>query len=98
MNDEHCLQSALGVVFTHNFTGTLDGLALLDETIRTEKHDTDLAGLEVHAHALDAGSEPATVLDIRCIHIPVATWVLLTQQAPRPGHWPCRAHGRYHHY
>ena len=44
---------------THNFAGTLDGLALLDETVRTEKHDTDLAGLEVHAHALDAGGEPA---------------------------------------
>lgn len=43
---------------THNFTGTLDSLALLDQTIGTEQHDTDLAGLEVHAHALDAGSEP----------------------------------------
>jgi hypothetical protein len=44
---------------TYNFTGTLDGLALLDETVRTEKHDTDLASLEVHAHALDARGEPA---------------------------------------
>jgi hypothetical protein len=43
---------------THNFTGTLDGLALLDETIGAEEHNTDLAGLEVHAHALDAGGEP----------------------------------------
>lgn len=42
----------------HNFTGTLDGLTLLDKTIRTEEHDTDLASLEVHAHALDARSEP----------------------------------------
>ena len=42
----------------YNFTGTLDGLALLDETIGTEKDDTDLASLEVHAHALDAGGEP----------------------------------------
>jgi len=21
-----------------------------------------------------------------------------TRQAPRPGHWPCRARGRYHHF
>lgn len=43
---------------TYNFTGTLDDLTLLDETIGTEQHDTDLAGLQVHAHALDTGSEP----------------------------------------
>ena len=42
----------------YDLAGTLDDLTLLDETIRTEKHDTDLAGLEVHAHALDAGGEP----------------------------------------
>lgn len=41
-----------------NFAGTLDGLTLLDETIGTEKHNTDLAGLEVHAHTLDTGGEP----------------------------------------
>jgi hypothetical protein len=46
---------------TYNLTGTLDGLALLDKTIRTEQDDTDLAGLEVHAHALDARGEP-----VRC--------------------------------
>lgn len=46
------------MIFTYNLAGTLDGLALLDETIGTEKHNTDLAGLEVHAHALDAGGEP----------------------------------------
>lgn len=40
-----------------NFASTLDDLTLLDETVRTEEHDTDLAGLEVHAHALDARSE-----------------------------------------
>lgn len=53
---------------THNLSGTLDGLALLDETVRAEKHDTDLAGLEVHAHALDARREPVsgqTLLEIR---------------------------------
>ncbi len=47
---------------THNFTGTLDSLTLLDETIGTEQDNTDLAGLEVHAHALDAGSEPLVTL------------------------------------
>lgn len=41
-----------------NLAGTLDGLALLDESVGTEKHNTDLAGLEVHAHALDTGGEP----------------------------------------
>ena len=40
---------------TYNLTGTLDGLTLLDETIGTEQHNTDLAGLEVHAHSLDTG-------------------------------------------
>jgi hypothetical protein len=42
----------------YNLAGTLDSLTLLDETIGTEKHNTDLAGLEVHAHALDARGEP----------------------------------------
>jgi hypothetical protein len=41
-----------------NLAGTLDGLALLDETVGTEKHNTDLAGLEVHAHALHTGGKP----------------------------------------
>jgi hypothetical protein len=27
----------------YNLAGTLDGLTLLDETVGTEKHDTDLA-------------------------------------------------------
>jgi hypothetical protein len=45
---------------TYNFTGTLNGLALLDETVRAEEHNTDLASLEVHAHALDARREPAS--------------------------------------
>jgi len=47
----------------HNFTGTLNGLALLNETIGTEQDDTDLAGLEVHAHALDARRELIGMLD-----------------------------------
>lgn len=42
----------------YDLAGTLDGLALLDQPVGTEKHDTDLAGLEVHAHALDTGCEP----------------------------------------
>ena len=47
---------------TYNLASTLDGLALTDKSVGTEKHDTDLAGLEVHAHALDTGGEP--VLDV----------------------------------
>jgi hypothetical protein len=43
---------------TYNLSGTLDGLALLDQTIGTEQHNTDLAGFQVHAHALDTGGEP----------------------------------------
>lgn len=42
-----------------NLAGTLDGLTLTDESVGTEKHDTDLAGLEVHAHALDTRGEPS---------------------------------------
>jgi hypothetical protein len=44
---------------TYNLSGTLDGLALLDQTVRTEEHNTDLTGFQVHAHALDTGGEPA---------------------------------------
>jgi hypothetical protein len=47
---------------SYNFTRSLDGFAFLDKTIGTEEHDTDLAGLEVHAHALDAGCEPRTLV------------------------------------
>lgn len=43
---------------TYNLAGTLDRLTLLDESVGTEKYNTDLAGLEVHAHALDTGGEP----------------------------------------
>lgn len=45
-------------ITTYNLSGTLDGLTLLDETVGTEKHDTDLAGFEVHAHTLDTRGEP----------------------------------------
>ena len=43
---------------TYNLTSPLDDLTLPDELIGTEEHNTDLAGLEVHAHALDTGGEP----------------------------------------
>ncbi len=42
----------------YNLSGTLDGLTLLDETVGTEQHNTDLAGFKVHAHTLDTRSEP----------------------------------------
>lgn len=51
-----------------NLAGTLDGLTLSDETIGTEQHDTDLAGLEVHAHALDAGGELDKLLGLDVGH------------------------------
>jgi len=50
---------------TYNLAGTLDSLTLLDETVGTEEHNTDLAGLEVHAHTLDTGGEPVVMLDYR---------------------------------
>ena len=51
--------------FTHNLTGTLDSLTLLDETVGTEEHNTDLAGLKVHAHTLNTGGEPMGGLEFR---------------------------------
>ena len=42
---------------TYDFSSTLDGFAFLHETIRTEKHNTNLTSFEVHAHALDPRSE-----------------------------------------
>lgn len=55
-----------GAGVTYNLSGTLDGLTLLDETIGTEKHDTDLAGLQIQDHTLDTGSEldQLLVLDV----------------------------------
>jgi len=47
---------------TYNLSGTLDGLAFLDQSVRTEKHHTNLAGFQVHAHALDTRGEPAIPL------------------------------------
>jgi hypothetical protein len=51
-----------GTAGTYNLSGTLDSLALLDQSIGTEQHDTDLASFQVHAHALDTGGEPAIPL------------------------------------
>lgn len=42
---------------SHNLACTLDSLAFLDKTIRTEKHNTDLSSFQIHAHAPDAGCE-----------------------------------------
>lgn len=47
-----------------NGTGSLDGLTLLDESIRTEQHNTDLAGLQVKGHTLDTGSELDELLSL----------------------------------
>jgi hypothetical protein len=49
-------------VETHDLAGTLDSLAFLNQSVGTEEHDTDLSGLEVHAHALDARCEPRALL------------------------------------
>lgn len=46
---------------TYDLPRTLYGFAFLDQSIRTEKHNTDLTGLEIHAHALDPRCEPAHV-------------------------------------
>jgi hypothetical protein len=51
-----------------NLSSTLDGLALLDETVRTEEHNTYLAGFEVHAHALDTGGELDELLGLDVAH------------------------------
>ena len=42
---------------SYNLAGTLDSFTFSDLTIGTEKHNTDLASFQVHAHALDTGSE-----------------------------------------
>ena len=57
-------------VKAHNLSGTLDGLAFLDQSVGTEKHNTDLTGFEIHAHALDARREPFRVL-VNCFDLMV---------------------------
>jgi hypothetical protein len=51
-----------------NLSGTLDNLTLLDETVGTEKHNTDLAGFEIHAHSLDARGELNQLLSLDIGH------------------------------
>jgi hypothetical protein len=78
-----------------NLSGTLDGLAFLDQTVRTEKHDTDLTGFQVHAHALDTGGEPvsplASMANCRAVQVAYSTsssaWTLFmpwTRAIPSP--------------
>jgi hypothetical protein len=55
-------------MLSHNLACSLDGLAFLDSTIRTEEHNTDLTGFQVHAHALDAGSEFNQLLGLDIAH------------------------------
>lgn len=40
-----------------NGTGTLDNIALLDELVVTEDHNTNVVGLQVEGHALQSGGE-----------------------------------------
>jgi hypothetical protein len=49
--------SCANVGSPYDLSGTLDAFTFLDETIRTEKHNTNLASFQVHAHALDTGGE-----------------------------------------
>lgn len=43
--------------YVDNGTGTLDNIALLDELVVTEDHNTNVVGLQVEGHALQAGGE-----------------------------------------
>jgi hypothetical protein len=47
---------------TYNLAGTLNSLTLLDETVGTKQHNTNLAGLKVHAHTLNTRGEPISIL------------------------------------
>lgn len=82
---------------TYNLSGTLDSLTLLDETVGTEKHDTDLAGFEVHAHTLDAGGEPDDLSIDWNINKAYKKTGPPTRPAPQPGRWSCHGHERYRH-
>jgi hypothetical protein len=65
---DHTAEKSLADGNVDNLSGTLDGLTLLDQSIGTEKHDTDLASLQVHAHALDAGGELDQLLGLDIAH------------------------------
>ena len=62
----------------YDLAGTLDGLAFLDQSVGTEEHNTDLAGFEVHAHALDTGGEPfrSSVYYDRVAHSAMRLYIL----------------------
>jgi hypothetical protein len=51
-----------------NLSGTLDGLSLLDQTIGTEEHNTNLSSFQVHAHSLDTGGELDKLLGLDVGH------------------------------
>lgn len=57
-----------GPGFSYNLAGSLYSFTFLDKTIRTEKHDTDLAGFQVHAHSLDTGGEFDEFLSLDIAH------------------------------
>jgi hypothetical protein len=84
-------------VRAHDLAGTLDSLAFSHSSVGTEQHDTDLTGFEVHAHALDTGSEPVSMLALY-MHICRVLACMHTRPAPQPGHCSCRAHAQYRHF
>ena len=52
-----------------NLAGTLDRVALLDETIVTEDRDTDVIGLQVQTHSTNAGRELHHLLGCRKVSV-----------------------------
>ena len=52
-----------------NLTGTLNGIAFLDETIVAEDGDTDIVGLQVETHATDTGRELHHLLGCRMVSV-----------------------------
>jgi hypothetical protein len=51
-----------------NLASPLHGFTFFDKTIGTEKHHTDLAGFQVHAHSLDARREFDQLLSLDIAH------------------------------
>src|SRR3546814_13486976 len=54
---DHAAEQALADGNIDDRAGTADGVAFLDGGVRAEDHDTDIVGLEVQRHALDAAIE-----------------------------------------
>jgi hypothetical protein len=52
----------------NNLAGTLNSLTLLDETVGTKQHNTNLAGLKVHAHTLNTRGELDQLLSLDVGH------------------------------